>query len=337
MLKRPISLAVLAVLLGLLPASAFALGSVDERGEEAAPAARGFPLSGSATLENTVGLGSFVENPDTGQMKMPYYALLLTLRGKWRLADKLALAARFDLEKEVTSSYTSTSTLRHQLSPGDLQLTLQHSDLFTDEWLTGLRVDGDLRLYFPTSYTSRYATRLLGLSARLGLNRKLGGFQFAAGSRVVRYVSRYTQAVVPEYEEHPGDLPCSGLAVDGGTICGGRATTHTTLIHDFTLGYDFTDRISAGLYLFVINHFSYAEEPDALSSPYASGENQRDLTWGVVDLSYQMREWLGYSIGVSSYQPAKTEDGARLRFPFWDLEGRAENYVTFYFDVTGSF
>lgn len=295
-----------------------------------------FPLSASLTLENAVGLGTFVDNPDTGTMKMPYYALLLTMQGYWTISDEVQLRARFDLEKEITSSYKSTTVERHQIKPADLFLDVFDSNLFTERWLTGLKLEGDVRLYFPTSPESEYATRLVGLSGRLGLSRKLGGFTFLVGSRYIRHLLRETHPVVPDYAEHAADRPClGGMAVDGGTMCGGAANLHTTLLHDLNVSYDFTPHLSATVTLLIYNRFSYAGEPDQLSSSYATGENQRDITWGIIDLSYQLNDWLTYSVGISSYQPAKTEDGQRLRFPFWDVEGRAENYTTFYLDIAG--
>lgn len=335
MLNRTVLCRMLLVILLLAPGSAMALES--EIIEEEIKAEGDSPLSGNVTLENAVGLGSFLENPDTGKMKMPYYALLLTLRATWAFTDDISLRARFDVEKEITSSYGTTTTVRRQIMPSDAFLGLAHARLFHDEWLTGIKLGGDLRFYFPTAHASRYYDRWGGLSARLGLSRRFGGFLLGAGSRYIRYLLSYSHPVVPDYEEHSDQRPCTGIGVEGGTVCGGTANYHTTLIHDFVLSYDISSTITAGIYLFVINRFAYSHEQDELSSAYATGENQRDLTWGIVDLSYQMSSWLSYSIGISSYQPAKTADGASLRFPFWDLEARAENYVTFYLDVHGSF
>ncbi len=294
-------------------------------------------LSGTVILENSVGLGTFIENPDTGKMKMPYHAILLTGRLAWAFTETLSLRARFDLEKELTSSYATSTTRRHQIMPGDIMLSLLDARLWKDEWLTGISFSGDLRVYLPTSYASRYASRILGTGVRLGASREFGGFRFGVGTRYTYYFNRYDHPVVPDYEDHPDQVPCSGLDVDGGLVCGGMSNTEYSLTHDFQIGYDLTDHFSLTAMLYVINRFSYGHEPDELSSPLATGENQRDLTWGVVDLSYQVNRQLGYSVGVSSFQPAKTEDGERLRFPFWDVEGRAQNYVTFYMDIQGSF
>lgn len=327
------ALLTLALLLG--PASALALES-DEYSVEKKES--GFPLTGTVLLENSVGTGSFVENPDTGEMKMPYYALLLTLRGAWRLSDNLSLRGRFDVEKEITSSYTTATTERRQITPADMHFSLVHSNLFTETEFSGIKLGGDLRLYFPTSRTSRYASRIGGVSSRLQLSRSLGDFTFVAGSRYVRYLARYSHGVVEPYDDHPNEAPCGGVSVDSGTICGGSAGVHTTWIHDFTVGYDITRSLSVAAYFFILNRFSYAPtETDELSSPNATGENQRDATWGVIDLSYQMNDWLSYSLGLSSYQPAKTEDGQRLRFPFWDAESPANNFTTVYLDIQGTF
>jgi len=335
MSHRRVASALVTMALLLASTSALALESDEYAVQEKKS---GFPLSGSALLENSVGMGSFVENPDTGEMQMPYYSLILTLRGAWRLSEKLSLRGRFDVEKEITSSYATSTTERHQISPADMHFSLVHSELFADKEFTGIKLGGDLRLYFPTSRESRYASRIGGVSSRLQLSRGLGGFTFVVGSRYVRYLARYSHGVVPPYEEHPGQAPCGGVSVDSGTICGGSARVHTTWIHDFTVGYDITNSLSVAAYLFIINRFSYAPtEPDELSSEYATGENQRDATWGVVDVSYKLNDWLAYSVGVSSYQPAKKADGQSLRFPFWDSESPANNFTTFYMDIEGSF
>jgi len=329
------AVAVLLLLLGNAR-PALAEGALDLRLQAPAGMSAG-PFSGGLTLENAVGLGTFLENPDTGRMKMPYYAVLLTLEGAYRLSPDLSLRARFDVEKEITSSYATATTQRRQLAPSDLWLGLHHERLFVERWVTGITVEGDVRAYFPTSRESRYATRWLGLAGRLGLSRSLGGYDFTAGTRFTKHLARYTQPLVPDYADDVQSRPCVGLAVDGGDICGGAAAVSSAFTHDFGVAYDLTRTLTLSATLYVINRFAFVREPDALSSPFASGEGQRDLTRGILDLSYQFGPHVTYSVGISSYQPAKTEDGQRLRFPFWDLEGRAENYTSFYLDVAGTF
>ena len=56
---------------------------------------------------------------------------------------------------------------------------------------------------------------------------------------------------------------------------------------------------------------------DEFSSEYAKGgRGQRDSTVGTLDVTYQPFKHVGFSLGITSAQPAKTRDNKRIRFPF---------------------
>jgi hypothetical protein len=77
---------------------------------------------------------------------------------------------------------------------------------------------------------------------------------------------------------------------------------------------------------------------DQFSAPDAkAGRGQRDRTFGVIDLTYQPWENFGFSLGLSSAQPAKTADNKSFRFPFFDFSSEGNNFTTVYFDIFANY
>ncbi len=309
----------------------------------------GLGLSGMVTLDNAVGIGSFYRSDSA------LFLPTLTLRGAWKLpgTDHVKLHGRLDLELYALADLDATTDRDREeaVRPADLMLTLAHSELFEDTWFTRLSLRGSLRFYLPTSPQSRLATSILGVGPRLGLTREFGFLTLYGGTRAVYRFLRYDNQVIEP--EEGGDLPpCRprqfapthaaadrGDLAGGGVACGGAPNWDRRLIYDMNAEFRITAQLALTLTLYAYSDWGIPIDVDDYTSDVSrrTNENQRDYTWGIVDLTYDVNDNLSLSCGTSSLQDALTEDGERLRFPWWDFEGPQANRTSLYVDITGSF
>ena len=97
-------------------------------------------------------------------------------------------------------------------------------------------------------------------------------------------------------------------------------------------------KLSLAMTLLIQNSFNYAFPEDALAPGAAVPTGRTDTTWGIISLGYQYRPHVGFSLGVSSLQPALDSRYRYPRFPFFDLSGGANfnNYTQFFLSVNGT-
>jgi len=319
------------------------------------------PLSMDVVYSNSVGFGTFVvhENQADGSgisSIMPLYSMSLSFRPVWRISDNWSLRGRFDLEREIISNYYTSTTYDGQLIPSDTQFKLSRSKLISIDGDVGFDLSAAMTLYLPTSIASRLIAQRLGaLAPQLGANVTLGAFTFSWSESYTKYFNRYKAMArnVEAQKDYPSGHPRTAEQLPDGLAVTGGMNRDWALTHSLAAAWDIGSGFSASLNFMVLNRFYYTASENELDdevphSIYAHpDENQRDLTWGVVEVAYDYNEHLGLAAGVSSFQPAKTADGKSFRFPFFEYlssddcrDGRCDpvnNFTSFYLDVTGKF
>jgi len=124
----------------------------------------------------------------------------------------------------------------------------------------------------------------------------------------------------------------NGLIAEGNM----RNSSHG-LSNSFEASYTFFKTVTAAIGFYVNNNWMYTQPlSDQYSSQYAHAAGQSDSTAGSISLSYQPWEHLGFTLGMSSQQPAFTSDNKHLRFPFFDFISTSNNLSSFFLSVTGS-
>ena len=298
-------------------------------------AERSFPLGGLVLFDQSVGVGTFVADK---YARNPYYAMVLSLRPKYYFTNQLTLEGRFDLSAELTKSFTSTTTAPRQVMPSDLFFTLRYQNAYQGKYTGDIGISPFLRIAAPTSFESRYRNQYLSLGVGFDLSRMIGEHVFLGYTlRASKYFNRTTTATVTG----PVAVARSRGAEDmgSGEVSTGTPNVEWSLLDSLVGSYIINDQWSVSLSLSIINSWTYDVSPaDRQTSANAkTGRGQRDETWGVLDVSYQPWEHVGFSLGLSSRQPAKTEDNSAFRFPFFDFRSLANNFTNLYFDVYATF
>lgn len=297
---------------------------------------RAHAFGGFVLLEQQLGSGTFVKNE---QARMPFYAWLLSLRPRYYFTGQLFAELRLDLRQELTTSYVTKTTKKRQLMPSDTFLTLKYQNLVKIPW-ADIGVSPFIRLGAPTSYESQYRNLYLSGAVGFDLTRLIGPVYLTYTFRFTKNFNKYTVATVPADKDRPVIAVRSGGAEDlGGYVATGANNLSFSVFNSIMASWIISDEWTFTLQWAVANAWTYFAGPDdLLKAPEAkAGRGQRDVMYGIVDLTYQPWPYVGFSLGLSTIQPVKTADNKTIRFPFWDFHTPGDNNSVIYFDVFATY
>jgi hypothetical protein len=285
------------------------------------------------TYENVVSALSFNEGAE--MTYDPYYAQSFSFRPRYYLRDDLSLRARLDLEIELTTSDDTDHAREWILS--DLSL----DGVYTPAWMKipvlGINVSPGLRMAFPTSIVSRGRSMMLSLSPSVAFRRSfellkgrfLKNIGLTYAFRATKYFHEYTTA----------QLNTSGICSltnpdNPACLHSGYRNVSWSLGNTFEVRLQVMEKLSLTMDLMLMNSLLYPLDSETYAGPnvpeVALGEseiNHRAAVWGIIDVSYDLFDWLWLSLGISTYNPQLTPD-SKVRAPF------VNRYTAFYLDVT---
>jgi hypothetical protein len=295
---------------------------------------RKFPLGGIVLLEQELGSGTFVADQ---YARNPFYALWVSIRPRWYITNKLFLEARADLNWEATTSYATGTTHPRQVMPGDMSFTLRYQDVYKIPVL-GIGITPAIRMSAPTSYESRYRGLYTSLAASIDLTRVFGQHFFIDyGFRISKNFNKYPVATVTGPVAVVRERGNEDLG--NGIVATNDLNVSFSVTDSLLLSGMINDQWSVSLLFAIANSWTYFDAPkDALAADAAKGgPGQRDRTYGMIDVTYQPWEHMGFSMGLYSIQPAKTADNKSFRFPFFDFRSEPNNFTYLYLDVFASY
>lgn len=308
-----------------------------------------------STLDITsyVGSGTFY----TSGYHDPYVSTAFYFKPVLDLGTKreLTLYGRVYLEHEYTKEDNPQARSNNLL---DSWLVLNARNLYT-EARSKVRFGGAFRAILPTSYESRFAHLIVGLSAGLNANRAFefgtpdpAGKKWRLGLSLSETGTKFIQT--SKYRgEYAGDTNGCRLAPGSFTagLVGGGADPSGAAGSDHCGGplnpnYSFTSslaasltrrRVSLSMTLIVINQFQYSVPMDQFSAVNGVQTGRSDVTWGLISVGYDITDHFGVAIGLSSYQPAMNSTYTHPRFPFFDFSGpNANNFTQVFAGVSGT-
>jgi hypothetical protein len=265
------------------------------------------PLSVSISVGTSVGIGSFVSGP-TQQVSI---STGITPKISYKLADKMSLSVAIGGSVYHVNEYASAA-YNGQFLIGDAYATFSHSSLFKDE-ASGLNVSGALRLYFPTSLSSRFQNRILSVRPSFTGSIKAGPVSFAFTTMFTKYFNTSTSMSLDCENNFDVGLCIEGRGpgVGGGfesEVKGGEVFLPSAGIYSFYVGnglnatWTIMDGLTLGASVTVYNLFGYrAYDVDDYSSENAQpGRSQVDRLITGIDLGYQINKKLSVSLGFST-------------------------------------
>jgi len=320
------------------------------------------PFNLATSLESVVGNGSFIGNRSTDA---PYYSSTLMLSPSYELIEHLSVGADISLVYEwtamVTPCYTASSP-RANGAPAldcsdtddpngnrfdwtDLRLSILHEKLYE---IYDIGFSGGAGVSLPTSRASRGANNILSLDLHASSSRKVGPVFLKLNLAGDKF---FPQAKASSLDAEA--IQSNGVPIGH---CPSYRQTNCLLLSGFvpswrfSTGFDLSVEIpkvegfSAGIGLAYAYSVSHSQLPDQYSSVatdnsgqvIVDGVNDSDTTSAYFELGYEIQKSWAVAAGVSSGQPARTEDGKNIRFPFYDFISPANNYSGFYLSLSHS-
>ncbi len=254
----------------------------------------------------------------SGQTWNPYYAHSFTLQPMWRFHDYVGLRLRLDVEQELTNS--DETAKRYEWMWSDLNVEVNAGKGYTEK-VTGININGDLRLGIPVSKFSRARTMVLALSPGLTISRKfpvLGGLTVAYSGR---FSYQFHQSTTAQYDGtsiscgDPDSAECERFTNTG------IRNAQTVLVHGPSIRLDILDNLSftvsyllrrSGLYD-LDDHEVYDSGSGIHLGTLASGENDIKARYGQAfsaEIAWEPIEMVGLALGFISVYSDLRQNGS---------------------------
>jgi len=244
------------------------------------------------------------------------------------------IRGRLIVEVELTES-DSTDYVREPIL----------SDLWLDygwqpKWMkipyVGVTVTPSIRLGFPTSIVSRSRSMMLSVGPAVTLSRE---FKLLKGkwlnSISLLYAFRPTK-YFHEYRTQQVDVQvgCTPAQADSPyCLHNGMQNIDWRFVNTFAVSLKIMPKLTFDATLMVINDLAYnvpeqtVETASGLKVTLPESEvNHRGALWGILEVGYDLFDWLGLAVGLSTYHPQLTPESDYYA-PFFN------RYAQFYFDV----
>jgi len=269
----------------------------------------------------------------------PYYAQSLTFRPRYYVRDDLSLRARLDLEIELTTS-DSTDTIREWVV-SDLLFDVNYAPTWMVIPYAKIAVNPSLQFAFPTSKVSRGRSLMMSLAPGVAFRRS---FDLLKGKYLknigLTYAFRATKYFHEFANPQLSDQICGGVALsdpnspfaDTGCIHSGSYNRSWRFTNSLGFMLSVMDKLAvSGALLFIYDalYTGSAREVDVGGGIVSLDEtriNHRASTWFILDVSYDLFEWLSLSAGVSTFHP-QLDNESKLYPPFFN------RFTAFFFDV----
>jgi len=308
-------------------------------GEAAAPADKVPWRNSIFSYENTFSALTLSKGADLSYN--PYYAQSLSFRPRYYVRDDISLRLRLDLEIELTQSDETDTTREWELS--DMLIDVNYAPTWMVIPYAKVAVNPDLRFTFPTSIRSRGRSLMMGLAPGVAFRRSfdllkgnyLKNIGVTYGFRATKYFHEYATAQLAE--SVCGGLPTDANSPNADTGCLQTGKYNRSWGFTNSLGFQLAvlEKLSvSGTMMFMnyVMHKGAAKEVviNAGMDPITMNEtkvNHSAALWFILDVNYDLYDWLSLSAGISTYHP-QLDPESDYYAPFFN------RFTAFYFDVT---
>jgi hypothetical protein len=306
--------------------------------EEAKAGTKPFPIGASVSLTQSLGGGTFVEDPN---VRRASYDVSLGLSPYWRITPLMQLSASVSVSQSLVENYDSMVTSKNRTLLSDTSLALNHMRLFTIPGV-GVNVRGGVSLAFPTSLQSQYRSQYLSSRGSLSMSKVVGPVYLAYGVSFSKNFNRYTSPVIDKSEvgDHVVLAHFAGneqLTTD--LVATGGNNTSFGVGNQFLVSWNITDQISLAA-MYGINHaWTYnTYEDDELAGEFAdAGRGMRDSQMGLLDITYMVNNHLSVSLGTQTMVAPKSANNKDYIFPFLNFSNNHRNNSSVYLSVGGRY
>lgn len=308
-----------------------------------APADKPADFGGSFSIETSVGIGTFVAEPQDNAVVTTSFA-----PSAWyQLAKDLKLTAGLSLTWYQVLDI-DTPLAENDVLLSDISLGISHGRIFNDPG-TKFNLSGNLRLGLPTSLASQFQNRLFTLSTGLSASIPVGPVSFSYSFGFGKY---FNLTATPTLD--CGDFSDSAECIEGRdanpnfgfeserrgpeVYIKGSGASSFYVQNSLNIAWTIIDELSLSLGFTISNSFGVRSFPtDDLSSDHAtSGRSQRDRLVSSLGLDYTINRYV--AVGASLVTDTSAPFGADGNdFPvLFDFARASDNITSVNISVTGS-
>lgn len=300
-------------------------------------------FGGSLSLETSIGLGTFVSDPQNASLVVTS----LSPSVFYRITPELRLTAGFGLTWYQILD-VNTSLPENEILLSDVSIGLSHSRIYNDPD-SGFNLSGGLRVGLPTSLASQFQNRLFTLSSSLSASIPVGPVSFSYSLGFAKYFNLTATPTLDcdDFEDSSECLegrdanPNFGFESErrGAEVyLRGAGANSFAITNSLNISWAIIDELSLSLGFSISNAFGVRAFPqDDLSSENATaGRSQRDRLMSSLALGYTVNKHLsfGASLVTDTSEPfgASGDD-----FPvIFDFTRASDNITSINLSVTGS-
>ena len=254
----------------------------------------------------------------SGQTWNPYYAHSFTLQPMWRFHDYVGLRLRLDVEQELTDS--DETVRRYEWMWSDLNVEVNAGKGYTEK-VTGININGNLRLGLPVSKISRARTMFLALSPSLTISRKFPVLKGLTIAYSGRFTYQFHQSTTAQYDGtslscgDPDSAECERFTNTG------IRNAQTVLVHGPSIRLDILDNLSfsvsyslrrSGLY--DLDDYEVYDSASGIHlGTLTSGENDIDARYGQAfsaELAWAPIDMVGLALGFITVYSDLRQNGS---------------------------
>lgn len=308
-----------------------------------APAEKPADFGGSFSIETSVGIGTFVAEPQDNAVVTTSFA-----PSAWyQLAKDLKLTAGLSLTWYQVLDI-DTPLAENDVLLSDISLGISHGRIFNDPG-TKFNLSGSLRVGLPTSLASQFQNRLFTLSTGLNASIPVGPVSFSYSLGFGKY---FNLTATPTLDCN--DFSDSAECIEGRdsnpnfgfeserrgpeVYIKGSGASSFYLQNSLNIAWSIIDELSLSLGFTISNSFGVRSFPtDDLSSDHAtSGRSQRDRLVSSLGLDYTINRYV--AVGASLVTDTSAPFGADGNdFPvLFDFARASDNITSVNISVTGS-
>ena len=308
-----------------------------------APAEKPADFGGSFSIETSVGIGTFVAEPQDNAVVTTSFA-----PSAWyQLAKDLKLTAGLSLTWYQVLDI-DTPLAENDVLLSDISLGISHGRIFNDPG-TKFNLSGSLRVGLPTSLASQFQNRLFTLSTGLNASIPVGPVSFSYSLGFGKY---FNLTATPTLDCN--DVSDSAECIEGRdsnpnfgfeserrgpeVYIKGSGASSFYLQNSLNIAWSIIDELSLSLGFTISNSFGVRSFPtDDLSSDHAtSGRSQRDRLVSSLGLDYTINRYV--AVGASLVTDTSAPFGADGNdFPvLFDFARASDNITSVNISVTGS-
>lgn len=291
------------------------IGKTDEEGTSGKHPWRG------STVSYGLGMTALTLAPGFEQSYNGTVAHRIGLMPEWHFSDAFHVRSRFFISQEMTLSDTTTT-------PHEFEL----SDLWLDgvwagykEKLTGLKVDANFRMTFPTSRVSQMQGRIMTVSPGMGVSRAfpvLSGLVFAYSGR---FTYRFNSN--QNFQNQGASIVRCGVTTPTPECPAGLASTglraiQFDILHGPTVVFLPHPRVTFAVAMFM--QYGYLPDKQALPEqteisyePAPVDPHWRNFWGSSISVSYQAFDTVGFTLGAFTFSN-QLDTQSRYIFPFFN-------------------